>query len=101
MNADEQEWWGLPAGCGYEDTGAAEDVAATAVPVGNINPGVKSMGELQGHAGSNPPPGLSAEDGAAAAAPAKADQSDENIHHGRVCMHVFSIIPHWPGLSWS
>ena len=87
VNAHEQEWWGLPAGCGYEDTGAVEDVAATAVPVSNINPGVNQgpIGGLQGHAGSyQPPPGLSAEDGVAAAAPAKAvDQSDENIHHGR------------------
>ncbi|OLP85945.1 Retrovirus-related Pol polyprotein from transposon TNT 1-94 [Symbiodinium microadriaticum] len=87
VNAYEQEWWGMPAGCGYEDTGAVEDVAATAVPVSNINPGVNQgpIGGLQGHAGSNqPPPGLSAEDGVAAAAPAKAvDQSDENIHHGR------------------
>ena len=88
VNAYEQEWWGLPGGVRLmKIQGAVEDVAATAVPVSNINPGVNQgpVGGLQGHAGPNqPPPGLSAEDGVAAAAPAKAvDQSDENIHHGR------------------
>ena len=109
VNAYEQEWWGAPAGWDFQETGPAEDVAATAGPecssggaipqaaaqtvtipsaAGEPHPSLStnclggilgSVGGIQGY--SQPPPGLSVGDGVAAATPARTADSD--IHHGR------------------